>query len=94
MPEIDGVNLEELIEAGEHLPGMAALWDLATPEERREMVTLMLEPKGLFYDTESKMIAALKPRPAFFSLFHLLDRVVAAPEKEGLLLIQHEANES
>jgi len=25
---------DEVIEAGEHLPGMAALWDVATVEER------------------------------------------------------------
>ncbi|GHO73895.1 hypothetical protein KSD_16660 [Ktedonobacter sp. SOSP1-85] len=43
---------------------MASLWDVAAPEERYEMVTILLEPEGLFYDTELKMIVALKPRPA------------------------------
>ncbi len=86
-PEVDGIDLEELIEAGEHLPGMAALWDLATPEERREMVTLMLEPKGLIYDTESQRISALKPRPAFRALFLLLDELVESSEMSGVLTI-------
>ena len=47
VPEVNGVRYEDVVEAGEHLPGMAALWDVATAEERREMVTLMLEPGGM-----------------------------------------------
>jgi hypothetical protein len=31
---------------------MAALWDVATAEERREMVILLLEPGGLYCDLE------------------------------------------
>ena len=61
VPEVGGVTYDEVVEAGEHIPGMAALWDVATPEERREMVILMLEPGGLYYDMEQKIIAALNP---------------------------------
>lgn len=68
VPDVGGITYDEVIEAGEHLPGMAALWDVATPEERYEMVTILLEPEGLYYDTELKMIAALKPRPAFLPI--------------------------
>ncbi|GHO66845.1 hypothetical protein KSC_057370 [Ktedonobacter sp. SOSP1-52] len=64
-----------MIEASEHLSGMAALWDVATPEERYEMVTILLEPEGLYYDTELKMIAALKPRLAFLHILRLLQGV-------------------
>src|SRR6266849_4351039 len=53
-PEVDGVHLEDVIAAGERLPGMAALWSVATPEERREMVILLLEPGGLYYDVEKQ----------------------------------------
>jgi hypothetical protein len=56
-PEVDGVTYDEVIEAGEHLPGMAALWDVATVEERYEMVTIVLEPGGLYYDLENKIVA-------------------------------------
>ena len=62
--EVGEVAYDEVREAGEHLPGMAVLWDVATPEERYEMVTMLLEPEGLFCDSESKMIAALKQHPA------------------------------
>jgi hypothetical protein len=43
MPEMDDLRLDDIIEAGERLPGIAALWEVATPEERREMVLLLLE---------------------------------------------------
>src|SRR5439155_7172764 len=70
-PEVNGVKLDDVIAAGEHIPGMAALWDVATAEERREMVILLLEPGGLHYDLEVKIIAALKPRPAFLPILRM-----------------------
>ena len=33
-PEVNGVKFGDVIQAGEHIPGMAALWDEATPDER------------------------------------------------------------
>ncbi len=88
IPEVDGVTYDEVIEAGEHIPGMAALWDVATPEERREMVILMLEPGGLYYDMEQKIIAALKPRPAFLLILRMLNGIVEYDEARGLLLVE------
>jgi hypothetical protein len=87
-PEVEGVTYDEVIEAGEHIPGMAALWDVATPEERREMVILMLEPGGLYYDMEQKIIAALKPRPAFLPILRMLNGIVEYDEARGLLLAE------
>ncbi len=89
IPEVDGVTYDEVIEAGEHLPGMAALWDVTTPEERHEMVTIILEPEGLYYDTELKMIAALKPRPAFLPILRMLKGAVEYKETSGLLVTVH-----
>src|SRR5215469_14105324 len=88
IPEVDGVTYDEVIEAGEHLPGMAALWDVATPEERREMVILMLAPGGLYYDMEQKIIAALRPRPAFLPILRMLNGIVEYDEARGLLLVE------
>ena len=67
---------------------MAALWDVATPEERREMVLLMLEPGGLYFDMEQKIIAALKPRPAFLPILRMLSGIVEYDEARGLLLVE------
>jgi len=49
-PEVNGVKYEEVVEAGEHLPGMTALWDVATVQERNEMIMILLQPGGLYYD--------------------------------------------
>jgi site-specific DNA recombinase len=88
IPEVDGVTYDEVIEAGEHIPGMAALWDVATPEERQQMLILMLEPGGLYYDMEQKIIAALKPRPAFLPILRMLNGIVEYDEARGLLLAE------
>src|SRR6266852_5065301 len=88
-PEVNGVRLDDIIAAGEHIPGMAALWDEATPEERREMVMLLLEPGGLYYDLELKMIAALKPRPAFLPILRMLNGVVEYDEVKGILVTEN-----
>jgi site-specific DNA recombinase len=50
------VRFEDVLEAGEHIPGVAALWDVATPEERKEMVILMLEP-GDYFTTWNKRLS-------------------------------------
>jgi site-specific DNA recombinase len=88
VPEVGGVTYDEVVEAGEHIPGMAALWDVATPEERREMVILLLEPGGLYYDLENKIIAAIKPRPAFLPVLRMLNGIVEYEEARGLLLVE------
>ncbi len=86
VPEMDGIRLDDIIEAGERLPSIAALWDVATPEERREMVLLLLEPGGLYYDLELKEIAALRPRPAFLAVMRLIDGLIEYKEATGTLV--------
>ena len=85
-PNVDGIKLADVIAAGERIPGIAALWDVATVEERREMVMLLLEPAGLLYDLENKIIAAIKPRPAFLPVLRMLDEVMEYDEAKGLLV--------
>ncbi len=88
MPEVGGVRLDDVIEAGEHIPGMAALWDDATSQERHEMLVLMVEPGGLYFDLENKIIAAIKPRPAFLPILRMLSEVVEYEEANGLLVAE------
>jgi DNA invertase Pin-like site-specific DNA recombinase len=85
VPETDGVRLEEVIEAGERLPGMAALWNVATVEERRDMVLHILEPGGLHYDVEQQEIAAITPRPAFLPVLRMLEGVTEYKKATGML---------
>ena len=86
MPEVDGVSLEKVIEAGERLPGMTALWDVATVEERRGMVAHIVKPEGLHYDVETKEIAAITPTPEFLPVLRLLEGVVEYDEATGTLV--------
>lgn len=86
VPGVDGVMYDEVIEAGEHIPGMAALWDVATVDERREMIEHILEPGGFYYDTELKIIAAIKPRPNFLPVLRMVESVFAYKKAGGLLV--------
>lgn len=85
--EADGLRLEDIFHVMEQLPGMATLWECATPEERREMVTLLLEPGGLLYDLERQMIAAIKPRPVFLPLLLLIGEGVEYEETTRTLFM-------
>jgi hypothetical protein len=53
------------------------------------MVTIVLEPGGLYYDLENKIIAALKPRPAFLPVLRMLNGIVEFDETRGLLVTDH-----
>ncbi|MGZ3626392.1 MAG: hypothetical protein ACXVDN_01825 [Ktedonobacteraceae bacterium] len=48
------MSLDDVIASGERLPGMAALWHVATVEERRKLVMLILEPGALLYGVEMR----------------------------------------
>ena len=87
VPETNGIRLEDVIEAGERLPGMAALWKVATIEERRDMVMHILEPGGLHYDVEQQFIAAVTPRPAFLLVLRMLEGVIEREETAGTLVV-------
>lgn len=86
--EADGVQLDEVIAAGERMPGIAALWEVAMVEERHEMVMLLLEPGGLYYELQTKSIAAIRPRSAFLPLLRMLNGVVEFDEAKGLLVMK------
>lgn len=87
-PHVNGVRLEEVIAAGERLPDIAVFWDVATPEERREMVILLLEPGGLYYDLEQQLIVGLRPRPAFRYVLRMVDSVEVKDGDAGLILLK------
>jgi hypothetical protein len=56
---IYGVSLDDVIAAGERLPGMVVLWHVATVEERRKIVMLILEPGALHYGVEMRESATI-----------------------------------
>jgi DNA invertase Pin-like site-specific DNA recombinase len=88
LPTPEGLSLEAILDAGERLPGIAALWEIATPEEQREMVSLLLEAGGLYYDLERKMIAAIKPRSVWLPVLGLAQGLEESQESAGMLVIK------
>ncbi len=85
-PAVEGVGIDEVIAAGEQLSDMAALWDAATAAERREMVTLLLQQKGLHYDLHLQMIAAIQPRPVFLPVMRLLQGMEEQENPAGVFV--------
>lgn len=87
-PHVNGVRLDQVLDAGERLPDMAAFWDVAAAQERRDMVMLLLEQGGLYYDLEQKCIAALRPRPVFRYILRMIDGIEEKDGDTSLLLIK------
>jgi site-specific DNA recombinase len=86
-PRLNGVRLEDVLKEGERLPDIAAFWEVATSEERREMVMHLLEIEGLYYDLERKCIVALRPKPVFQYLLRLINGIKEEDGDTSLLLI-------
>jgi DNA invertase Pin-like site-specific DNA recombinase len=55
-------STKAMIAAGETLADMAAYWDEAAPEERRDILWALLNLEGLVYDLERRAIVGLLPR--------------------------------
>jgi len=85
-PEVNGVKPEDVIAIGEKLPAMATMWNMATTEEQREMVMLLVEPGGISYDLEAQQIAAIVPRPTFLPLLQLSRQFKEYNEAPGTLI--------
>jgi DNA invertase Pin-like site-specific DNA recombinase len=83
---VDGLSLDDVLELGEKLPEIASLWDVATVEEQREWVTLLVEPNGLAYDLKAQNIASLTARPAFAPLLRLQKTVNEYSEAPGVFV--------
>ncbi len=63
--------LKGAIAAGEALADMASRWDMASSEERRDIVWALLNRNGLVYDLQRQSIAGMTPRPAVLPLLDL-----------------------
>ena len=76
VPEVDAA-----VEAGRLVRHLPELWGNATPNERRDLLTTMLD--GVYVDLkETRTVVALKPKAAFKAVF----RVAATREGSGVTL--------
>ena len=67
----------QVVNLGDNVEGVVAAWEIATKEERREMLQMMLD--AVYIDMTTKEVVGLKPKAAFLPLFHL-DEPVRAGE--------------
>jgi len=76
VPEVDAAA-----EAGRLIESLPELWDGATAEERRDLLTTMLD--GVYVDLkETRTVVALKPKAPFKAVF----QVAATRESSGVTL--------
>ncbi len=86
VPEVNGVRYEDVMKPGSICRAWPPCGMWPRVEERREMVTMILEPGGMYYDVEMKEIAAITPRPAFLPVLRMLRGVVEYEEATGTLV--------
>jgi len=65
----------QVVTLGDNVEGVVAAWEIATKEERREMLQMMLD--AVYIDMTTKEVVGLKPKGAFLPLFNLDEPVKA-----------------
>jgi hypothetical protein len=65
----------EVVTLGDNVEGVVAAWEIATKEERHDMLQMMLD--AVYIDMTTKQVVGLKPRAAFLPLFNLGEPVKA-----------------
>ena len=65
----------QVVTLGDNVEGVVAAWEIATNEERWEMLRMMLD--AVYIDMTTKEVVGLKPKAAFLPLFNLDEPVKA-----------------
>ena len=73
----------QVVSLGDNVEGVVAAFEIATKEERREMLQMMLD--AVYIDMTTKEVVGLKPKGAFLPLFNLDE-----PVKAGELVLTTE----
>ena len=59
----------QVVTLGDHVEGVVAAWEIATKEERLDMLQMMLD--AVYIDMTTKEVVGLKPKATFLPLFNL-----------------------
>ena len=70
----------QIVTLGDNVEVVVAAWEIATKEERRDMLQMMLD--AVYIDMATKEVVGLKPKAAFLPLFNL-----AGPVKAGEVIL-------
>lgn len=62
-----------LVVLGDHVEGLVEAWDVATKEERHQLLAMMLD--AVYVDMKNAEVVGVKPKPAFLPLFNLREPV-------------------
>ncbi len=79
--------LPDLEKAAELLRDFGAIWDAATPRERRQIVHTLLET--VYLDAERGPVVAIEPKPEFASLFDLVEKTGPEGISEPRYMMPH-----
>ena len=82
------MELPTLEEAGQLFENIPQLWEEATPEERRKLISPLIE--RVYVDIDSRLIGAIRPAAAFNTL---LDKAMARAESATLTLHSQDETE-
>ena len=85
LSRLDATKEPAIRQAAERLLDIQGAWDLATRQEREELVKMLLERVGC--DLQHNRITWIIPRPEFAFLFQLMD--VLSPQEDGKWLVPH-----
>ena len=65
----------EVVTLGDNVEGIVAAWDMATKEERHDMLKMMLN--AVYIDMRTKQVVGLEPKAPFLPLFNLEEPIKA-----------------
>ena len=82
------VELPTLEDAAKLFENIPQLWKEATPEERRKLISPLIE--RVYVDMDSRLVGAITPVPAFRTL---LDNAMARSETAAVTLLSQDETE-
>jgi hypothetical protein len=82
------MELPKLEEAAHLFENVEELWNEATPEERRQLISPLIE--RVYVDMESRLVGAVEPVPAFRTL---IDKAMKHTENSACMLLSQDDTE-
>ena len=67
------IRQDELVTLGDNVEGVVVAWNLASEEERHDMLQMMLD--AVYIDMTTKQVVGIRPKTAFLPLFNLKEPI-------------------
>ena len=69
LKSLEDPQQEEVVHIGDHIEGMLEAWHLATKEEKRDLLKMMVD--AVYVDVQEAKVVAIQVKPAFKPLFQV-----------------------